>query len=477
MDKTRVFVSSSCFDLHQIRRDLETFITSMGYEPVLSDSETVSIPPGLDNIEACKWLVRASDVFVLIIGGRYGTTDEDTGKSITNIEYEAAFETGMPIYTFVDREVWLKQDTYKRLREMIRGGNLSEEKLQEALGDKIGDPRVFEFIDQIANAMRDTWIRDFSKAQEIIETLKNNWSLLFREFLFKRRSISAASVAQGLLPSLNVSWANPDGSPMESLDVFSFPELDKEEILRHLNALRPSDKELAVVESQKKLLASTPGRGFSSGLGGVPAGGSQGAEAVLNFTRHIDKLIEVANSDFQEFRWRYSLQDRAVELSLQILNDGTSPATNIVVYIEPTDKMFFCNLKDLSELTIQVPEERPQKVTKAIALAKNPPVAKLMSSLRYPSPVPASGLASGLTSGLIGTHISFPKRVSVGLEEGRLRIDIDGNLKHNFSQHVKGDNIYLCARLEKGEREEIEYKCHADNLPVPLRGFLQLRGV
>lgn len=133
MSKTRVFISSTCYDLNQIRRDLERFIIDIGHEPVLSDSRDVSVPPGLDPIECCKWLVQSSDIFVLIIGGRYGSTAPGTEKSITNIELDVAIDCNMPIYAFVDSEVWLKRPVYSQFRQMVSTGHLPESKLNEVL--------------------------------------------------------------------------------------------------------------------------------------------------------------------------------------------------------------------------------------------------------------------------------------------------------------------------------------------------------
>ena len=42
---------------------------------------------------------------VLIIGGRRGSLDEETGKSITNVEYETARQAGVPCFVFINRSV------------------------------------------------------------------------------------------------------------------------------------------------------------------------------------------------------------------------------------------------------------------------------------------------------------------------------------------------------------------------------------
>jgi hypothetical protein len=75
---------------------------------MMSEQNDFPIDPQLDNWENCINAVKKyADIFVLIIGNRYGAVGE-TGKSITNTEYLTAVQKGIPIYTFS-----LKQMTRK----------------------------------------------------------------------------------------------------------------------------------------------------------------------------------------------------------------------------------------------------------------------------------------------------------------------------------------------------------------------------
>ena len=92
MGKTRVFISSTCYDLSQIRRDLKDGIREMGHEPMLSEDKDFPIDPSLTSSENCINAVRNdADVFVLIIGNKYGHKLE-SGQSITNSEFLTAVE-------------------------------------------------------------------------------------------------------------------------------------------------------------------------------------------------------------------------------------------------------------------------------------------------------------------------------------------------------------------------------------------------
>lgn len=98
--KLNIFVSSTCYDLSQIRSDLKDFITEIGHQPLLSEDNSFPIDARKTSVENCIDTVKNyADLFILIIGDRYGYQIEND-KSITNTEFLTALEKGIPIYTF-----------------------------------------------------------------------------------------------------------------------------------------------------------------------------------------------------------------------------------------------------------------------------------------------------------------------------------------------------------------------------------------
>lgn len=70
-----IFVSSTCYDLSQIRNDIRDSITGWGHNPILSEQNDFPIDPQLDNWENCINAVKNyADIFVLIVGEKYGST-------------------------------------------------------------------------------------------------------------------------------------------------------------------------------------------------------------------------------------------------------------------------------------------------------------------------------------------------------------------------------------------------------------------
>ena len=79
MAKPRIFLSSTFYDLRQIREDLEQMIRELGYESVRH--ETGAIPYSRkEPLESSAYReVDLCDIMVSIIGGRFGTQSKENG--------------------------------------------------------------------------------------------------------------------------------------------------------------------------------------------------------------------------------------------------------------------------------------------------------------------------------------------------------------------------------------------------------------
>lgn len=102
--KPTIFISSTCYDLKQIRASLKAVIEEeLGLEAMLSEYSSFPLDPSLGTVENCLRAVQErADILILIVGSRYGYVNE-TGKSVTNLEYLKAKEKGIPIYVFVEK--------------------------------------------------------------------------------------------------------------------------------------------------------------------------------------------------------------------------------------------------------------------------------------------------------------------------------------------------------------------------------------
>jgi hypothetical protein len=189
MARPRVFVSSTYYDLRHIRASLETFIESLGYEPILSEKGDIAYAPNIPLDESCYREAAGSDVLVLIIGGRYGAERSDSWTalphgffdrydSITKLEYKNAAENNVPVYILVDALVYAEYQTFQK--------NKNNKDITYAHVDSVN---VFHLIEEILLKRRNNALNTFSRYAEIEDWLREQWAGLFRDFL-KRTSES-----------------------------------------------------------------------------------------------------------------------------------------------------------------------------------------------------------------------------------------------------------------------------------------------
>lgn len=168
-----VFLSSTCFDLKSLREHLRSEIASWGHDPVLSEYPSFPVSPDLSTIENCKAVVRErADVLILIVGGKRGSLDLQSQRSVVNSEYREARASGLDCIVFVDKQVW-------DLRILF------EKNPDADFTPTVDYPGVFRFIKEISEDTK--WIFPFTRTEEILETLKVQLSTRFRDLLRRSR--------------------------------------------------------------------------------------------------------------------------------------------------------------------------------------------------------------------------------------------------------------------------------------------------
>lgn len=94
----KIFVSSTYEDMIPFRKAVLDAITGLEQSPIGMEHFVSSSENSLD---VCLSDVRRCNLYVLLVGMRYGSIDEDTGKSFTELEYEEALRNNIPVLPFV----------------------------------------------------------------------------------------------------------------------------------------------------------------------------------------------------------------------------------------------------------------------------------------------------------------------------------------------------------------------------------------
>ena len=186
MAKPRVFVSSTYYDLKHIRSSLENFIDSLGFESILSEKGQIAYSPDIPLDESCYREVGNADIFIIIIGGRYGSeksgSDEKTEKqffdrydSITKQEYKSAVDRDVPTYILIDKSVYSEYKLFQM--------NKNNESINYP---QVDSSNIYHLIDDILSQPKNNPVHQFDRYSDIEAWLKEQWAGLFREFLNQR---------------------------------------------------------------------------------------------------------------------------------------------------------------------------------------------------------------------------------------------------------------------------------------------------
>jgi Domain of unknown function (DUF4062) len=121
----RVFISSTVFDLLDVRAEVESHIASMGLTPVLSGSATSAfeVLPDRNSIDTCLVNLESCEAVVLILCQRHGPSLEKAGfenLSATHLEYQHAKAKQIPVYLYARDRLEADYRHWRSLKEEDR---------------------------------------------------------------------------------------------------------------------------------------------------------------------------------------------------------------------------------------------------------------------------------------------------------------------------------------------------------------------
>lgn len=217
MSALKVFISSTCYDLTNVRDGLRNFICSLGYEPVMSEYADVLFDPRIHTHTSCVEEVKNCDILVLIIGGRFGgnavseaismvdfervkeeiktgTLTENQSLSITHLEVLKAVEYEIPIYTFIKEDVLNDHKLYERNKSKSIISEITFPSIEKQETAKY----IFEFINIVRLRNHGNNIFPFVKESDIETILKKQWSSYFQKLL-KEHSVREEKMNNSVL--------------------------------------------------------------------------------------------------------------------------------------------------------------------------------------------------------------------------------------------------------------------------------------
>jgi hypothetical protein len=211
MPVPRVFVSSTCYDLQEIRQNLRRFIQEFAYEPVMSEFGDIFYEYDHHVQDSCVREVEKCQLFLLIIGNNYGSfyhshqSSSATPDSVTLIEFKRALSVNIPKHIFINRFVHYDFLNYRRaldekLKAYFDQNEVVEDDIQYAVqtirkefDDVYPFPQrsyryIFYFLDLINELKSNNAIFPFETFKDIQDQLRKQWAGYMYERLSDKRS-------------------------------------------------------------------------------------------------------------------------------------------------------------------------------------------------------------------------------------------------------------------------------------------------
>lgn len=176
----RVFLSSTCYDLRYIRENLKFFVKNMGFEPVLSEEGNVYYDPSKHVQDSCLAEVPNCQMFVLIIGGRFGSKYKDKPESIVNYEYREAVDKKIPVFAMVEQQVHAEYRVYQKNKE---NKNIDTAKITYP---GVDSTKIFDFMEEVQDKSVNNALVPFSDFNELESYLKQQWAGMMFSFLTRK---------------------------------------------------------------------------------------------------------------------------------------------------------------------------------------------------------------------------------------------------------------------------------------------------
>lgn len=184
--KLQVFVSSTYTDLKEERQAAVEAILDAGHIPAGMELFKAGNESQLKTIY--KW-IDESDVYMLILGGRYGSIENKSGKSYTQLEYEYALSKDIPVFAVVISQSFLTKkinsigydkateqnspEKYKSFKEFVMSKIIRE--VDDCKDIKIA---IHSTLNEFLNEYDLTgWVRNNDETNAL-QLLKDNNSLL-----------------------------------------------------------------------------------------------------------------------------------------------------------------------------------------------------------------------------------------------------------------------------------------------------------
>ena len=238
MDKIyQVFVSSTYEDLKMERQEVMAAVVSTGNVPIGMEYFPAGNAAPFDYI---KKQIDGADYYILIVAGKYGSINEETGISYTEMEFDYAISKGVPV------AVLLHKDITKLPGSKLEMESPEKKKLLDAFRTKVRTGRMATFWEDEKDLR--SQVKDAINSM-IVESPRTGWIRADRAI-----TISSETIDENLLEkTIPMQYSDYALFGLSSVDLTLLPQsITIAELLKIVvPALRSPKTEAAIDEALK----------------------------------------------------------------------------------------------------------------------------------------------------------------------------------------------------------------------------------
>lgn len=263
-----IFISSTDYDLRDLRAELQRFLSELGYRPILSSAEGFADKaPQLQPWECCLPVLQQCFVVILVIDAKYGQRfawpsfpDISRGMDIspTHAEYRLSLSQRKRMLVFVREEISSFYSAYRKALDTANGDATKAKQLLETVLPNRISPDVLEFFEEVKRTSPIPWIRTFRDVTDIkTEVRKKLLNELAEVFLIREGHVDTliqklSEVLEDLTPEARERALKRIGATRALIEGFEnlTKELreSKEKELEARNALERNRSQLEQLE-------------------------------------------------------------------------------------------------------------------------------------------------------------------------------------------------------------------------------------
>lgn len=161
-------------DLHHLRDAVRDTIQEFHYTPRMSEYGDLGYLPSISAIDSCYQAIKECQLFILIIGKKYGNPDKNL-LSVTHNEFRTAKELKLPIICLIDQEV----STFKQVFD-------ANPKKKTRYPGMDNPEMTFSLINEFSSYSENNGYLIYKTIFDARDNLKNQLAHIFCDLLLKK---------------------------------------------------------------------------------------------------------------------------------------------------------------------------------------------------------------------------------------------------------------------------------------------------